>query len=237
MAAELLAINGRSVQRHFARLQDAQLVYCMPYYPEDKERGAAPYAYGLSDSGVSKAFAEGFATDSTKSFRDHSAKTVEHELMISKFHLELARLAQTRGWTLRWRQRDLNTAVFKKNKGQKERVHVNPDALFSINGTYWYLEVERAKLGNYRNGEPQIIRKLHSYWKYFDSTDCEKDFGFRKFRVATVMRTPVRSQNLVGLLAAAGLDKATFLVSHEQDLFAFTTPKTGGAVSFDAILN
>jgi hypothetical protein len=113
---------------------------------------------------------------------------------------------------------------------------VNPDALFSIDGAYWFLEVERSKLGNYRNGEPQVIRKLHSYWRYYDSTDCEKDFGFRKFRVATVMRTAERSRNLVNLMGGNGLDKATFLVSHERDLFNFTTPKNGSTVSFDSIL-
>ena len=54
--------------------------------------------------------------------------------------------------------------------------------------------------------------------------------------MATVMRTPGQSKNLVGLMATVGLDKATFLVSHETDLFNFTTPKNNSAVSFGSIL-
>jgi len=216
MAAELLGIGVRAVQRHCGALRRADLVYAVPYYPEDKERGAAPYAYGLTDSGVRDAFAQGYATDSTKSFRGHSTKTVEHELAISNFHLELARLADDNGFDLRWKQRDISP--FRK-KHPKDRAHdrasINPDALFAINGHFFFLEAERARLGNYRNGEPQVLRKLAAYRDYRDSTDCERDFGFRRFTVLTMMRTPDRAANLMYRLAGAGGDHKTFLVSDE----------------------
>src|ERR1039458_5752820 len=101
MAAELLGVSERAVQFHYQRLQKAQLVYAFRYYPEHQAKGAAPYAYGLSDSGVTLAFQDGFATDSTKTFKGHSPRTIEHELMISRFHLELAALAESKQWDLR----------------------------------------------------------------------------------------------------------------------------------------
>ena len=212
MAAELLGISERAVQAHYQRLSHAQLVYRIRYAPEEHTKGSIPIAYGLSDSGVSKAFAEGFATDSTKTIKEHKPSRLEHEIMISRFHLELARLCEGEGWDLRWRQRNLQHGVY-------------PDALFSVNGVYFFLEIERAKLGDYKDGEPQILRKLRTYRDYYDSTDCETDFGFRRFSVVTVMRTSARAANLTQRVAGASLDAATFIVSSEQHLFDRTSPK------------
>ena len=222
MAAELLGVSGRAVQAHYQRLIEAQFVYAKSYESETYEKGALPKAYGLTESGVSIAFKEGFATDSTKTFKGHALSTIEHELMISRFHLELAKLSERKGWDLRWRQRDL------------DKKEVRPDGLFRINGNNFFLEIERARLGNYKDGRPGVIRKLDAYWKYYDSTGCEKDFTFRKFRVVTVMRTPARVETLINSLTAEGLDKATFWVSSEADLFSFSTPKS--LVSFDSIM-
>jgi len=222
MASELLGVSPRAAQFHYERFQRAQLVYSFRYYPEDQVKGAAPYAYGLSDSGVTKAFEDGFATDSTKTFKGHSPRTIEHELMISKFHLGLATLAGSDGWDLRWRQANL-----------KRTVH--PDALFALNGRYFFLEIERAKLGNYRDGEPQIVRKLRAYRDYYDSNCCENDFGFRKFSVVTIMRTHDRAANLVSFLRGSGLDKAVFFVSDESRMTTFTSADVLGAIPFGQI--
>jgi hypothetical protein len=206
MAAELLGISARAVQAHYQRLIRAELVYGIRYQPEEHAKGAIPMAYGLSDSGVTKAFREGFATDSTKTIKGHKPSRLEHEIMISRFHLELAGLCEGNGWDVRWRQKDLQHGVY-------------PDALFSVNGVYFFLEIERAKLGDYKDGEPQILRKLRTYRDYYDSTACEKEFGFRRFRVVTVMRTAVRASNLSQRVADIGLDPAMFVVSSEQQLF------------------
>jgi len=213
MASELLGISPRAVQFHYGRLSKAQLIYAFRYYPEDQIRGAAPYAYGLSDSGVTRAFEDGFATDSTKTFKGHSPRTIEHELMISKFHLNLARVTEANDWDLRWRQSNLKRAV-------------HPDALFAINGKYFFLEIERAKLGNYRNGEPQILRKLRSYSEYYGSSGSENDFGFRTFQVVIMMRTEDRATNLSGRLRASGLDQSVFLISSEPKIEAFLSAET-----------
>lgn len=223
MAAELLGVSARAVQAHYQRLVGARLVYAKPYESETYEKGALPKAYGLTDSGVNQAFQEGFATDSTKSFRGHALRTIEHELMISKFHLELAKLAGAHAWDLRWRQKRLDKKA------------VRPDALFRLNGDYFFLEMERAKLGDYKDGRPSIVGKLEAYRAYYDSTDCEKDFGFRKFRVITVMRTGKRVRNLVNALVAAGLDSGIFLNASEGALFDFTTPKPGYRPSFGSL--
>jgi hypothetical protein len=183
-AGQLLNTTSRNIQRHFKTLVEGQFVYARAYESETYRRGALPLAYGLTDSGVSLAFREGWETDATKSFKGHALRTIEHELMITEFHLKLVKLCEERSWALRWRQRRLD-----KNK-------VRPDALFAINDEYFFLEMERAKLGDYQDGNPSIVRKIHSYREYLNSSDCREDFGFTKFRVVTVMRTPERAANL-----------------------------------------
>jgi hypothetical protein len=234
-AAELLGTSLRNIQRHYVSLESCGLVTSIRYNPEEHTKGAIPLAYGLTDRGVRKAFDEGFSTDSTKSFDAWSKRTIEHEIMISTFHLELAKLAGEKGWALRWWQRGLN------------KKPVFPDAVLSINGHFFMLEIERAKLGDYIDGTPSIIRKLADYWDYYDSDDCESDFEFRKFHALTVMRTAERAQNLVHMLQKPHhlpalkrdippLNKATFLLSHEKDPFAFTSAKDFSSVSLDSLV-
>ena len=237
MAAEILGVGERTVQRHYAQLLATKpaLVTVVPYNPEEHVRGAIPFAFGLTDAGVRKALQDGFVSDSTKSFDERSKRTVEHEIAISRIHLDLVRLADRSGWDLRWRQVNLDKDT------------VRPDALFYIDGSYFFLEVERAKLGNYRDGVPSVLRKLAAYLSYFDSQTCENDFGFRRFYVATVMRTMERSRNLVRMMQQppvarnpkkqmSPLDNDMFLVSSEANPLVFVTAKNNSRVSLDAIL-
>ena len=78
-------------------------------------------------------------------------------------------LRREQGLRFAWQQADL-----------KHTLH--PDALFYVadpvnpgKAFCYFLEIERAKLGNYRNGEPQILRKLRTYYDYFNSTGCENE--------------------------------------------------------------
>ena len=112
---------------------------------------------------------------------------------------------------------------------------VRPDALFRLNAQCFFLEVERAKLGDYKDGRPSITRKLEAYRDYYDSTDCEKDFGFRKFRVVTIMRTKQRVENLTAACVAAGMASGIFLNACENAFFDFTTPKPGYTPSFQSL--
>src|ERR1019366_2811820 len=108
------------------------------------------YACGLTDKAVKEY--------GGKTFDEHSERTLDHELEISYFHIALQGLCDGHGLKLLWRQAELKRGV-------------NPDAYFSIanpakegkNTNHFFLETERAKVGNYRNGEPSIIRKLRAY--------------------------------------------------------------------------
>ena len=150
------------------------------------------YVYGLSDKGV-KHYVQ-YHDGRCKTFDDHSQRTLDHELEISMLHFALNGLCKRKHLSLYWQQDDLKCTV-------------NPDAMFAItnpalpdgkNTFYYFLEIERAKMGNYKDGEPSIMRKLGRYYEYYDSTDCKKEWGsFEHFRVVVVQRTEDRRNNLL----------------------------------------
>src|SRR6185369_13370626 len=105
-----------------------------------------------SAKGVDYAFRNGYSTLATKTLDEHSVRTLDHELEITAFHIALHHLCARHGLRYTWQQTRL-----------KHTVH--PDALFIVTGPArpetefrYFLEIERSKLGNYRNGEPQIHR-------------------------------------------------------------------------------
>jgi hypothetical protein len=58
--------------------------------------------------------------------------------------------------------------------------------------------MERSKIGNMKNGEPSILRKLGKFYDYYNTDACEKEwFSFRQFRVIVVQRNDTRRQNLL----------------------------------------
>ena len=181
--------------------------------------GATHYVYGLSEKGVNHAIANGYSTATTKTLDEHSLRTLDHELEITRFHMALHELCEASGLSYTWRQTDL-----------KHTIH--PDAFFSVTEPTdperefcYFLEVERSKYGNYRDGEPQILRKLAAFYAYFNSTDCEKEWGFRQFRVIVVQRTDARREGLLKALRA----------QHNHRMFWLTTESAyradiGGAI-------
>lgn len=67
-----------------------------------------------------------------------------------------------------------------------------------MNTLYYFLEMERAKIGHYRDGEPSIMRKLGKYYEYYGTDKCEKEWiDFRQFRVIVIQRTHERRENLL----------------------------------------
>jgi hypothetical protein len=213
-------LNGtdiRTINRTLKILDDAGLVRRLRYL--NPENDGVGYACGLTDAGV-RFCGEG------KTFDEHSERTLEHELGISFFHLSLQDLCDERGFTLHWRQADL-------------RHGVNPDAYFALtnpeaadkNTHHFFLEVERAKIGNWKDGEPGIIRKLQRYYDYYNTPGCESDWGFRMYRVVTVLRNDERRTNLLRAMQAE-LNHRMFWVSVESDRTSdFRTPK-GDTFSF-----
>jgi hypothetical protein len=179
----------RSVRRTLSILHRDGFLYRAPFLDAGHERCGIGYVYGLSAKGVNHALQNGYSTLATKTLDEHSLRTLDHELEITSFHIALHRLCAAQGLRYAWRQTDL-----------KHTVH--PDAVFNVadpahptKAFCYFLEIERSKLGNYRNGEPQIFRKLQKFYGYFNSTGCEKEWGFRQYRVIVVQRTDARRED------------------------------------------
>jgi hypothetical protein len=229
-AAELLRgrvatkSDERSVRRTLAALHRDGFLARLPLLAWGHERGGVGHVYGLSDKGVEHAFDNGYSTASTKTFDEHSLRTLDHEVEITAFHIALHRLSGEQGISYTWRQADL-----------KRTVH--PDALFTITDPRdadrefcYFLEVERSKFGNYKNGEPQILRKLGAYYGYFNSTSCEREWGFRQYRVIIVQRTEARRAGLLSALQGRFPHRMFWLATEEacrNDIGGeiFKTPK------------
>lgn len=169
-----------------------------------------------------------------KTFDEHSQRTLDHELEISFFHIALKKFCAKNKLNLYWQQSDLKCTV-------------SPDAMFAItdpakpegkNTLYYFLEMERAKIGHYKDGEPSIIRKLAKYYEYYGTDKCEKEWlDFRHFRVVVVQRTDERRKNLLKQLNALFNHRMFWLATepdykHNIDGAIFKTPKDYETVSY-----
>lgn len=223
--------DGRSVRRTLSKLHRDGFLYRAPYLDAGHDRGGVGYVYGLSAKGVDHAFRNGYSTLATKTLDEHSLRTLDHEVEITSFHIALHRLCAAEGIRYAWRQTNL-----------KHTVH--PDAVFNVvdpahpgKAFCYFLEIERSKLGNYRNGEPQIFRKLRKFYEYFNSTGCEKEWGFRQYRVVIVQRTEARREGLLAVLRKKCNHRMFCLTTeaaYRDDIGGpfFKTPKDDAPVAF-----
>ena len=221
----------RSARRTLSILHRDGFLYRLPYLDAGHKRGGLSYVYGLSAKGVDYAFRNGYSTLATKTLDEHSIRTLDHELEITSFHIALHQLCEAEGLRYAWRQTDL-----------KHTVHA--DAVFNVadpahrdKAFCYFLEIERAKLGNYRNGEPQIFRKLRKFYDYFNSTDCEKEWGFRQFRVVVVERSDARREGLLTALREKCSHRMFWVATeaaYRKDIGGaiFKTPKDDAPVPF-----
>lgn len=180
----------RATRRTLLLLFREGLVSRLPHFDVERSSGGFTYVYGLSAKGVEFARRRGFTAGAMKPFGAHSARTLDHELLITACHRAAAAMSAGRGLELYWLQRRL-----------KRTVH--PDAVFALtdpalpeerNTRYWFLEIERAKTGGYEDGTPHITRKLDAYARYHGSDACERDWGdFREFHVLVVVPTMRRA--------------------------------------------
>jgi len=214
---EPTATDIRTINRTLKILDDAGLIHRLRYL--NPENDGVGYACGLTDAGVQFS---GWG----KTFDEHSERTLDHELGISFFHLALQELCDRHTLILRWQQSGLKHGM-------------NPDAYFSMtnprmedrNTHHFFLEVERAKIGNYKDGEPSITRKLKRYYDYYNTHGCEEAWGFRTYRVVTVLRNDERRNNLLRAMQAE-LNHRMFWLGVESNRMAdFRTPK-GDTFSF-----
>jgi len=222
----------RAIRRTLAALREEGLVHRIPYIDLNRETGGPTAAWGLSDRAVASV---DLSRHGAKTFDEHSERTLDHELGISRFHMALKRGCDARGLALHWRQTDLKHAI-------------HPDALAAItdpakpedaNTNWFFVEIERAKLGAYDAArEPSIIRKLARYYDHFNSTDCERAWGIRQFRVLVILSSEGRRSNLLERLRAA-FDHRMFLLATEgncrDDLSqpVFATTKDTAVSIFD----
>lgn len=226
--------DKRSVRHTLGLLHTMNLANRLPYLDLDRESGGVTYVYGLSDQGVK--FVESI-WPGAKTFDDHSQRTLDHELEISFFHIALKQFCTKKKLKLYWQQSDLKCTV-------------SPDAMFAItdpakpegkNTLYYFLEMERAKIGHFVNGEPSIMRKLGKYYEYYGTEKCEKEWlDFRQFRVIVVQRTGERRGNLLKQLNKEFNHRMFWLTDEESYKTniggeIFKTPKDFTSKTYDFI--
>jgi len=216
--------DKRTLRFTLKLLHKAGLANRIPYLDLERESGGVAYVYGLSDKGVR--YCRDLYDGRMKTFDDHSQRTLDHELEISLFHIALKKLCAKRNLTLYWQQDDLKCTV-------------NPDAMFAItdpskpegkNTFYYFLEIERAKMGHYIDGESSIMRKLGKFYEYYGTEKCRKEWGVEQFRVVVVQRTADKRYNLLAALNRQFNHRMFWLTTeqlYKEDIGAaiFKTPK------------
>jgi hypothetical protein len=174
----------RTINATLKRLRDQGFV-CRKQIIQDGpgEQRSFPFVYGLTDKGVSE-MGDG------RSFEERM--TVEHELSLSLFHIDLEDFCEKQKWELYWRQFDLKCGI-------------DPDAYFRIKtekgGYHFFLESERQRPGRSK----KTAKKLAIYYDYYNSDLCMKEWNFRQFRVIIPELTEERMQHIVHTLATVPL--------------------------------
>jgi hypothetical protein len=228
--------DKRSVRYTLGLLRKEGLLNRLPYIELDRDRGVATFVYGLSDKGVN--FVRLIWTQA-KTFDEHSQRTLDHELEISFFHIAIKEFCAKHQLKLYWQQSDLKHTI-------------SPDAMFAItnpekpegkNTLYYFLELERAKIGHYLNGEPSIMRKLAKYHAYYGTDACQKEWtDFRQFRVIVTQRNDQRRENLLKQLNKE-FNHRMFWLATEDDykkdisVAIFKTPKDHATASYSFLDN
>ena len=146
-----------------------------------------------------------------RSFQEFSIDHVDHELRINDLVDALTADATEQG---------LELIVIRIHLKRK---HIHPDFLMylydpktNVRSAPIFVEYEKQKRGKYDDGgNPQVIRKLEALGQYYNSDECETDFGFRKFYVVTILRTERKANFLLKDLADRGMKRKTFLVTSE----------------------
>lgn len=200
--------DKRSIRHTLGLLYKAGLADRLPYFDMWRDGVGVTYVYGLSDKGVKDCED---LNPYAKTFNERSQRTLDHELEISWFHVALSKFASKNKQILYWQQSDLKCTI-------------SPDAMFALtdptkpegkNTLYYFLEIERAKIGHYIKGKPSIINKLQKYYEYYNSDKCQKEWNFRQFRTIIVQRTEERSANLLKEIAAQ-FNHRMFWLTDEQ---------------------
>jgi hypothetical protein len=167
--------------------------------------------HGLTDRGLKLARGRGLDPDHIgRTFQEFSSDHVDHELRLNDFADSLRSVLQ---------EKRLELIVMRINLKRK---HIHPDLLFyiydpanDVRSAPIFLEYEKQKRGRYDDGKPQIIKKVESLVRYYDSPECERDFNFRKFYLMVILRTERKANFLLKDLCDRGINRHPVLVASE----------------------
>jgi DNA-binding PadR family transcriptional regulator len=212
--------NQASMRRTLALLDKEGLVHRERYIEPDRNFGGTTGVWGLSDKGVVELHRLGQIDLFTraKSFDEHSVRTLDHELEISYFHMALKKLPHQ----LYWQQAELKRSV-------------HPDAYFALtdpalpegkNTFHYFLEIEKGK-----KTFDDLLKKLGRYYDLYNTDKCEKEWGFRQFRVIVIQKNDTRRANLLAELAKK-YNHRMFWLGTEADRLSFQTPKDLAKANF-----
>jgi hypothetical protein len=205
--------NKASIRRTIAILDKEGLIHGEPYIEPNRDVGGPTSVWGLSDKAIRNdyLFAALELYSQVKSFDEHSARTLDHELEISYFHMAVKKLPRK----LYWQQ-----------TGLKRSIH--PDAYFALtdpnlpenkNTFHYFLEIEKGK-----KTFEDLLKKLGRYYDLYNTDKCEKEWGFRQFRVIVIQKNKTRRDNLLEELANK-YNHRMFWLATEIDRLSFQTPK------------
>jgi hypothetical protein len=188
---ELTARHIVAIRRRLCALEESNYV--------KRVRANGSSVFYLSGKGAS-VFGVSFS-------QNKSPFRVEHDLIITRFHLDI------RAKCVFWEQ----------HQGELKDDLINPDAFFSLQFgelTYsYFLEVEVSRETGYENGESALIRKMRDYNQYYLERRHEK-WNIPNFRVVILMPTQARAKNFREKLAAVLLFKRYWIASMDYtDVF------------------
>jgi hypothetical protein len=136
--------------------------------------------YGLSQSGVN------FASDKMGiiTAREFEIRDIEHELLITSFHIHLREFARRNNYEFTWEQEAID-----------HKKLINPDAIATLTtpkGTFYFcIEPERQKFNE------NFLKKAKKYFTVFRKPEAEELFGSKEFRVIFIVDTERKRQTVL----------------------------------------
>lgn len=215
------------MRRTLSLLDDEGLAHGVKYLEPDRNYGGPTGVWGLTDKALRDdsrviLYLTPHAIHA-KSFEEQSTRTLDHELEISYFHMAVKKLPLQ----LYWQQADLKRGI-------------HPDTYFALtdpakpagkNTFHYFLEIEKGK-----KTFDDLLKKLGRYYELYDTDKCEKEWGFRKFRVIIVQKNATRRFNLLSELMKKYNHRMFWLATEEHRL-SFQTPKDFPASTYTFLDN
>jgi hypothetical protein len=187
-----------------------------------------PAVHFLTRKGANIAASLGFQ-DEPSWVDSKSPLTIEHDVQITKFHLDIAAKLDL----IFWEQR---RGELQDHAGE---LSVNPDALFGIRrgelSYYFFLEVEQGKETDYVRGESSRMKKVRAYFEYANAKKHIETWGIQNFRVIFLLPTWQRAKNFRDKVAEQFPFRRFWITSMDyQDILGkiFLNPKDETLHSF-----